>query len=82
MERAEIFRKIVDALSEQLDMPATEMQEESRFKEDLDADSLDLVELLLMMEEAYGFTISDEEAEGILTIKDAIDLVMDRAAVK
>ncbi len=80
MDRAEILGKIAEALSEQLDIPMADIAEGSRFKEDLDADSLDLVELLLMMEEEYGFTISDEEAEQIITVADAINLVMERAS--
>ncbi|MHB8780080.1 MAG: acyl carrier protein [Candidatus Geothermincolia bacterium] len=80
MDRAEILGKIAGALSEQLDIPMADIEEGSRFKEDLDADSLDLVELLLMMEEEYGFTISDEEAERIITVADAINLVLERAS--
>ncbi|MFW6113403.1 MAG: acyl carrier protein [Actinomycetota bacterium] len=80
MERKDALMKVRAALAEALELPEEEIREESRFKEDLEADSLDLVELLLEMEREYGFKISDEEAEKILTVRDAIDLIMDRAA--
>ncbi len=79
MNREEVFGKIAAALAEQLDLPLADIKEESKFKEDLDADSLDLVELLLMMEEEYGFSVSDDEAAEILTVGQAVDLVMERA---
>lgn len=68
------------ALAEALELPEEDIKEFSRFKEDLEADSLDLVELLLEMEKEYGFKVSDEEAVEILTVADAVDLIMDKAA--
>ncbi len=82
MNREEVFAKIAGALAEQLDLSLDDIAEASLFREDLDADSLDLVELLLMMEEEYGFQVSDEEAAEILTVGQAVDLVMERAVVK
>ncbi len=82
MNREEVFAKIAGALAEQLDLPLDDITEASLFREDLDADSLDLVELLLMMEEEYGFQVSDEEAAEILSVGQAVDLVMERAVVK
>ncbi len=79
MNREDVFKKIAAALAEQLDIPEGDIGEDSLFKEDLDADSLDLVELMLMMEEEYGFTVSDEEAAEILKVGQAVDLVMERA---
>ncbi len=68
------------ALAEALELPEEDIKEFFRFKEDLEADSLDLVELLLEMEKEYGFKVSDEEAVEILTVADAVDLIMDKAA--
>ncbi len=82
MNREAVFRQIAAALAEQLDFPEGDITEDSLFKEDLDADSLDLVELLLMMEEEYGFSVSDDEAAEILTVGQAVDLVMERAVTK
>ncbi len=82
MNREDVFKKIAATMAEQLDFPEADITEESLFKEDLDADSLDLVELLLMMEEEYGFSVSDDEAAEILTVGQAVDLVMERAVTK
>ncbi len=82
MNRQDVFKKIAGMLAEQLDFPVGDIAEASLFKEDLDADSLDLVELLLMMEEEYGFSVSDDEAAEILTVGQAVDLVMERAVTK
>ena len=68
------------ALAEALELPEEEIREESRFNEDLEADSLDLVELLLEMEQCFGFKVSDEEAAEIETVGDAVDLVLRKAA--
>ncbi len=78
LNRDEVFRKVRSALAEALELEEEEITEESNFKEDLDADSLDLVELLLQMEREYGFTVSDEEAAEIKTVGDAIDLILDK----
>ncbi len=75
-----MFSVVRAALAEALELPEENINEESRFKEDLEADSLDLVELLLEMEKVYGFKVSDEEAAEILTVADAVILIMDKAA--
>jgi len=74
------LRVVREALAEALEIPEDAIDEESRFKEDLEADSLDLVELLLEMERRYGFKVSDEEAAEILTVGDAVDLILMKAA--
>jgi acyl carrier protein len=79
MDREEVLAVVCSALAEALDLPQDEIGEDSRFKEDLEADSLDLVELLLAMERVYGFKVSDEEATEILTVRDAVQLIMDKA---
>jgi acyl carrier protein len=80
MERVEVLEVVRAALAEALELPVEEIEEGSRFKEDLEADSLDLVELLLEMERLYGFKVSDEEAADILTVGDAVDLIQSKAA--
>jgi len=80
MDREEIFAVVRAALAEALELPEEEISEESRFKEDLEADSLDLVELLLEMERRYRFKVSDEEAAEILTVGDAVDLIIRKTA--
>ncbi len=80
MDRAEILDVVRAALAEALELPEESIEEDSRFKEDLEADSLDLVELLLEMEKEYGFKVTDEEAAEILTVGDAISLILQKAA--
>ncbi|MDI6873194.1 acyl carrier protein [Candidatus Solincola sp.] len=79
MNREEIFAVVRAALAEALELPEEDIREDSRFKEDLEADSLDLVELLLEMERVYGFKVSDEEAAEINTVGDAVDLILQKA---
>lgn len=80
MNGAEIFATVRAALAEALELPEEQIEIEARFKEDLEADSLDLVELLLEMERVYGFKVSDEEAEKILTVSDAVGLIQSKVA--
>lgn len=75
-DRSEVLARVREALAEALEIPEDDIGEESRFEEDLDADSLDLVELLLEMEREYGFKVSDDEAAEIETVGDAVDLIM------
>ena len=63
---------------EQLGVDEDEVTAEASFVDDLNADSLDLVELVMSLEEEFGVEISDEEAEGIVTVGDAIQFVEDR----
>ena len=80
MDRSQVLARVREALAEALEIPEDDIDEESRFAEDLDADSLDLVELLLEMEKEYGFKVSDEEAAEIETVRDAVDLIMAKAS--
>ena len=66
-------------LSAELEVDAAEIDEGTRFKEDLEADSLDLVELVMELEDRYGVRIPDEEAAKILTVGQAADFVAARA---
>ena len=80
MQRSDVLAMIRAALAEALELPEEEIREESRLGEDLEADSLDLVELLLEMEQRFGFRVSDEEAAEIETVGDAVDLILGKAA--
>ncbi len=62
-------------IAEQLGVDEEEVKPEAKFVEDLGADSLDTVELVMAMEEKFGIDIPDSEAEKIATVKDAIDYV-------
>jgi acyl carrier protein len=67
--------KVIKLVMEQLDVTKEECVLEASFIDDLGADSLDIVELLMEMEEAFGVEIADEELEKISTIKDVIDFL-------
>ncbi len=66
-------------LVEQLGVEPGEVREEASFQEDLNADSLDLVELIMEMEDRFKLKIPDEDAEKIVTVGDAVDYVMAHA---
>ena len=63
----------------ELGVPGAEIGDETRFREDLDADSLDLYELVMELEDTYGVKMSEEEAAGILTVGQAVEFVVARA---
>ncbi|HBI47318.1 MAG TPA: acyl carrier protein [Smithella sp.] len=67
--------KVIKLVVEQLDVTKEQCVLEASFIDDLGADSLDIVELLMEMEEAFGVEIADEELEKIVTIKDVIDFL-------
>ena len=76
MTRDEVFLKIRDHLADELEIDPPRIEEETRFKEDLEADSLDLYTLVQEFEDTYGVKMSDEEAAKILTVGQAIDFVL------
>ena len=70
-----MLEKLKEIIADQLNVDADSITAESRFKEDLEADSLDLFELVMALEEAFGCEIPDEEAEKITTVQLAIDYI-------
>jgi len=73
--RDEVFERVKEMLAEQLGVDENEITEEASFQEDLDADSLDLVELIMELEDQFGMKISDEDAQKIQTVGQAVDYV-------
>ena len=72
----EVFEQVKGILSQQLGVDEDEVTMESSFQADLDADSLDLVELIMELEDQFGVKISDEEAQKIGTVGQAVDFVL------
>ena len=69
---ATTFERVRDIIVDQLSVDPDEVTMEAKFRDDLDADSLDLVELIMAFEEEFGGDISDEEAQKILSVGDAV----------
>ncbi|RCJ17080.1 acyl carrier protein [Nostoc sp. ATCC 43529] len=80
MSETEIFDKVKEIVAEQLsvDKEKTKINPESTFMEDLGADSLDTVELVMALEEEFDIEIPDEAAEGILTVQDAVNYISNK----
>jgi acyl carrier protein len=76
MTRDRVFQLIQAHLADELDLEPERIGEQTRFKEDLEADSLDLYTLVQELEDSYGVHISDEQAAGILTVGQAVDFVV------
>jgi acyl carrier protein len=76
MTREDVFQLIRAHLADELEVDPERIQQDTRFKEDLEADSLDLYTLVQELEDSYGVRISDEEATKILTVGQAVDFVM------
>jgi acyl carrier protein len=72
---SEILEKVKKIICEQLDVPEEKVVLSASFVDDLGADSLDQVELIMAMEEEFNISIPDEDAEKIATVQDAVDYV-------
>ncbi len=79
MERADVLARIREHLATELEIEPGQIQEATRFREDLEADSLDLVELTVELEDTYGIRIPDDQAAKILTVGQAADFVFAHA---
>ena len=81
MERAEALVTIKEVAAEVLSVDPDLVTETARFKEDLDADSLDLVELVMGLEERFDIEVPEDDLEGVTTIGQAVDLVLAKVGV-
>ncbi|QER42420.1 acyl carrier protein [Thermodesulfobacterium sp. TA1] len=70
-----VEEKVIDIIAQKLNLSKDQVKPEASFIEDLGADSLDLVELVMAMEEAFGMEVPDEDAEKLRTVQDVIDYV-------
>ncbi len=70
-----VFEVVRNVIVEIKDIPEEEIQLESKFDEDLEADSLDIVEMLMLLEEKFGIQIPEEDAEKMKTVKNVVDYI-------
>jgi acyl carrier protein len=75
----EVLTLVREHLAEELEVDAGRIGEQTRFKEDLDADSLDLYELVMELEDRYGIKVSEQQAAEIETVGDAVAFVLEHA---
>lgn len=75
MDNKQVEAKVIKIVAEKLNIEEKNISAASRFQEDLGADSLDIVELLMEIEEEFGVSISDEESERLKTVGDAIKFI-------
>ena len=78
MTEQEVMAKIKEVVADKLDVDMGDVIETASFVDDLGADSLDVVELIMGLEDEFNIEISDEEAEGIATVGDAVNFVAER----
>ena len=78
LTREQVLEKVREHLAVELEVPLEQIGEGTRFRDDLDADSLDLYELVMELEDTYGISISEEEAASIDTVGEAVDFVARR----
>jgi acyl carrier protein len=78
LSREEVLAKVREHLSNELEVPLDRIDDSTRFREDLDADSLDLYELVMELEDTYGISVPEEEAATIETVGEAVEFVSRR----
>jgi len=78
MDEKAIFEKVKGILSDQLGLDESEIEMDSELIDDLGADSLDLVEMIMTLEEEFDVEIPDEDAEGIITVSNAVTYIAGR----
>ena len=78
LSRDEVLAKVREHLSNELEVPLERIDESTRFREDLDADSLDLYELVMELEDTYGVSVPEQEAATIETVGQAVEFVSRR----
>ncbi|HLQ73916.1 MAG TPA: acyl carrier protein [Bacillota bacterium] len=76
---ADVFERVKDIIVDQLDVEEEQVTLEASFADDLDADSLDVVELVMELEDEFDMEIADEEAEKISTVGDAVEYINSQA---
>jgi acyl carrier protein len=76
MDREEVLSALQGVAVEVLSVEPSQVTEKARFKEDLEADSLDLVELVMALEENFDISVPEEDLEGVTTVGQAVDLVL------
>lgn len=79
MNREELFKKVAEMISEKLNVPIEDIDEDSHIIEDLGADSLDAFDLVMIIEDEFGIKLEDDEIERMLTVKDILDLLMEKS---
>jgi acyl carrier protein len=82
MTRDEVLSLVRAHLADELDVEPERIDETTRFKEDLEADSLDLYTLIQELEDTYGISISDDQAAEIVTVGQAVDFVLSHAPAR
>lgn len=75
MDRSEVSERLTGVLVSELGLDGSKIRDDAHFEEDLDVDSLGVVELLMALEDEFDVKIPDEEAESIVTVGQAVDLV-------
>jgi acyl carrier protein len=79
LSRDEVLKKVREHLAAELEVDPDRIAEGTRFRDDLDADSLDLYELVMELEDSYGIKLSEEQAAEIETVGQAVDFVVEQA---
>ncbi|MDI6831775.1 MAG: acyl carrier protein [Actinomycetota bacterium] len=82
MDEKEVFRRVREMLAGRQAVPAEEIAWDTRLKEDLEVDSLDLVELSMLVEEEYGIELFDEQIGALSTVGDVVRLILDNVSAR